>query len=758
MLIKMGMLSSQPKRQYDDDGDDADALIDDIENEPPRSTYFQLGSQEWPLTPPKTDKVAKSIAQQPLPSRPVVPSRVGSGNNNAANRVTSSSSTSRDASANAGMQRTASGTTHATTSTLSRSSHPVAKSTNSTSFHFVATSSKTQAFRPPALNQPVARTSSFANTASTSSSHRNASTSHGIKQRPTNNTLYNAGFTRPGSSTTLTLKTSTSSADVQSATSNASSTSSTVVPKKRVMPWDLPSSGSTSKSIKVTSGASAFHLVGEGKMTRVGLGESTLDIKQKILLSPEQQLVHKLVVDGGKSVFFTGSAGTGKSVLLREIITSLKRKYASTSDAVAVTASTGMAACNIGGTTIHSFAGIGIAIETADQLVRKVQKNKTARGRWQRVKVLLIDEVSMVDGELFDKLAKIAEALRIKGKGKAFGGVQLVVTGDFLQLPPVAKGVPTFAFEAQEWNRCIHHTVNLTQVFRQRDTRFIDMLNEMRFGTLSAQSIATFKSLSRDPKYTDGIDPTELYPRREEVDRSNVTRLNALPGQAIEYRSEDWPSLTAAPPSGNGGPPYTNNSSVKTILNNFMAPSKLTLKVGAQVMLIKNLDATLVNGTIGKIIDFCFFELEDAYDLDVEDGSKVKMEHERKKAKLIADAAAGKAEKVPKVEWRVPGGDTVVKLMTREEFKVEDVGGQKIASRKQFPLILAWAMSIHKSQGQTLPRVKVDLNKVFENGQSYVALSRATDLNGLQVLGFNESKVRAHEKVIEWSKNLEVLR
>ncbi|SCZ87336.1 BZ3500_MvSof-1268-A1-R1_Chr2-2g04802 [Microbotryum saponariae] len=751
----MGMLSSQPKRHYEDDDAASSHFDDDIENEAPRSTFFQLDSQEWPPTPPKPNKLSKHMNPQLASNRPAaVPSlvasssRIGAANKNAElNRVTS---TSRDeATSYGGVQRTTSSTSHPSTS--SRSANPVAKSTATTLSR--TTSSTTQPFRPPALKQPVARTSSSSSVANNASTSRTTSAAQ-QPPRPTTNTLYNAGFTRPSSSSTL--KPTTSSTSVNSTTSNTSASST--VPKKRVMPWDLPSSASLSKAVKLANGTSAFQVIGDGKLTRVGLADSTMDIKQKILLSPEQQIVHKLVVDEGKSVFFTGSAGTGKSVLLREIIASLKRKYVSTQDAVAITASTGMAACNIGGTTIHSFAGIGLGLEAPDQLVRKVQKNKTARGRWQRLKVLLIDEVSMVDGDLFDKLAYIAEGLRIKGKGKPFGGIQLVVTGDFLQLPPVAKGVPTFAFEAKEWNRCIHHTVNLTQVFRQSDTRFIDMLNEMRFGTLSAKSIAIFKSLSRDPKYTDGIDPTELYPRREEVDRSNVFRLNALPGAAIEYRSEDWPSLNAAPANGNGGPPYANHSSAKTILNNFMAPPKLTLKVGAQVMLIKNLDSILVNGTIGRVVEFSFAELEKEVDLDGEDGSKIKMEQERKLNKLIADAAAGKAEKLPRVEWRVPGGQTFSRLMAREEFKVEDVGGQKVASRKQLPLILAWAMSIHKSQGQTLPRVKVDLNKVFESGQSYVALSRATDLDGLQVLGFNESKVRAHEKVIAWSKNLEVLR
>lgn len=199
---------------------------------------------------------------------------------------------------------------------------------------------------------------------------------------------------------------------------------------------------------------------------------------------------------------------------MREIIKSLKRKFPRP-DGVAITASTGMAACNIGGTTIHSFGGIGLAKESTDQLINKVKRNVKARSRWQRAQVLIVDEVSMVDGDLFDKLAGIASGLRGKaGMSKPFGGIQLVVTGDFFQLPPVATGGATakFAFEAKEWRNCIHHTVNLTQVFRQKETEFVDMLNEMRFGKLSLKSIQRFRSLSRPPAYPkDGIEPTELY-------------------------------------------------------------------------------------------------------------------------------------------------------------------------------------------------------------------------------------------------------
>lgn len=161
--------------------------------------------------------------------------------------------------------------------------------------------------------------------------------------------------------------------------------------------------------------------------------------------------------------------GTGKSVLLREIIRGLQSKYYREPDRVAVTASTGLAACNVGGVTLHSFGGIGLGKEPAKELVRKIKRNGKARTRWMRTKVLIIDEISMVDGDLFDKLEEVARIIR--SSGKPFGGLQLVITGDFFQLPPVPDGgkLARFAFEAATWSTSIAHTIGLTQVFRQKD-------------------------------------------------------------------------------------------------------------------------------------------------------------------------------------------------------------------------------------------------------------------------------------------------
>lgn len=189
-----------------------------------------------------------------------------------------------------------------------------------------------------------------------------------------------------------------------------------------------------------------------------------------ISLSQEQEVVKKLVCDDGKSVFFTGPAGTGKSVLMRAIIAQLKKKYAKDPERLAVTASTGLAACNIGGMTLHSFSGIGLGKDDVATLVKKIRRNPKAKNRWLRTKVLVIDEISMVDADLFDKLSQIGRTLR--NNGRSWGGIQLVITGDFFQLPPVPdrdSRDAKFAFDAATWSTSIDHTIGLTEVFRQKD-------------------------------------------------------------------------------------------------------------------------------------------------------------------------------------------------------------------------------------------------------------------------------------------------
>lgn len=427
-------------------------------------------------------------------------------------------------------------------------------------------------------------------------------------------------------------------------------------------------------------------------------------------------------------------------MLLREIISALRRKYIREPDRIAVTASTGLAACNIGGVTLHSFAGIGLGQEPAEELVKKVRRHNTARQRWLRTKVLIIDEISMVDGDLFDKLEQVARTIR--NNGRPFGGIQLIITGDFFQLPPVGERgrAAKFAFDAGTWTTTIEHTIGLHHVFRQKDPVFAGMLNEMREGRMTSESIAKFKSLERPlPRSEENIEATELFPTRAEVDRANNLRMQQLHGDIMHFEARD-------------GGTITDKTMRDKLLDKCMAPQTVSLKKGAQVMLIKNMDDTLVNGSLGKVIGFMteqmfniYKENEEAFleGRDVEGPSEQEIRAQQKASLLGVNTQ----QLYPLVRFSLPDGTTRDLLCKREPWKYEQPNGEVQASREQIPLILAWALSIHKAQGQTLERVRVDLGKAFEKGQAYVALSRATSMAGLQVMRFDASKVRAHEKV-----------
>lgn len=471
--------------------------------------------------------------------------------------------------------------------------------------------------------------------------------------------------------------------------------------------------------------------------------EAPLPGSDTIALSSEQRHVLDLVVEQGKSVFFTGPAGTGKSVLMRAIITELKAKYAREAERIAVTASTGLAACNIGGVTLHSFSGIGLGKEAAGVLIKKVRKNPKAKNRWLKTKCLIIDEISMVDGDLFDKLSQIGRTLR--NDGRPWGGIQLVITGDFFQLPPVpdgSNGQAKFAFDAATWNTSIDYTIGLTQVFRQRDPEFARMLNEMRLGKITEDTVRAFRALERPLTFDDGVDSAELFPLRAQVEGSNEKRLRDLPGRLHKFDASD------------SGDPAVKEK----LLGNMMAPKSIELKLDAQVMLIKNLDSSLVNGSLGRVIGFSderTFEMGGG----IPDDPMMDAAFNKARKKLSSfsrdpDCVSNSKKEYPVVQFITASGTPRVLLCQPEEWKVELPNGEVQAKRSQLPLILAWALSIHKAQGQTLERVTVNLSKVFEKGQAYVALSRATSQAGLRVIGFDRHKVMAHPKVVEFYNKL----
>lgn len=502
-------------------------------------------------------------------------------------------------------------------------------------------------------------------------------------------------------------------------------------------------------------------------------------------LTKEQQYVIDLVVQKRQNVFYTGSAGTGKSVILNNIIHNLQRIYGK--ESVAITASTGLAAATIGGITLHKWSHAGIGNRSAEVLARAISKRRDATMTWRNTKVLIIDEISMIDGKFLSKLEYIARVVR--KNDKPFGGIQLVFTGDFFQLPPVSKSIASnnsikgnsngevealFCFESEAWKKCIQKTILLTKVFRQQDNELIDILNCIRFGEIEQKMIASIKKLEREVKYEDGILPTEIYATRREVDLSNKRQLENLPGDPHTFHAED-----IAP-----------KMKLDLLDSAVMAEKTLVLKEDAQVMMLRNKpDVEVFNGTLGKVLFFTtqrlatkFFEMFHNIDsTTIKDMRLVSKAIHNKRFKEVPEFMAelkardfyhhGKLEEMvnyamnesarepayPFVRWSIGKGKFYHELVLPEPFPVDLPGEPTALQRTQLPIMLCWALSIHKAQGQTIPRLKVDLKNIFEAGQVYVALSRAVSKECLQVKNFNPRKIRSNDKVKEFYKGLETV-
>ncbi|XXG85322.1 hypothetical protein AAC387_Pa11g0418 [Persea americana] len=434
---------------------------------------------------------------------------------------------------------------------------------------------------------------------------------------------------------------------------------------------------------------------------------SIVDFKDDVVLTEKQKEVLKAVVDG-RSVFITGSAGTGKSFLLHHIIHLLRLLHSPRN--VFVTASTGVAACALNGLTLHSFAGVGLATDHSPELLlHKVRCNIPAFKRWRFAKALVVDEISMIDGQLFDRLEFIARSLR-PGR-KVWGGIQLVVAGDFFQLPPVNSPDPNreFAFEADSWSNSFHLQVELTHVFRQSDARLVKLLQAIRKGR--SDDIDWFRFLNScfvEPHFGEREKTvTRLYPRNEDVRRVNEEKLRSLGGEVITYIAQD-----------------EGEESGKKQLKQGIAPQELELCLGARVMLLKNLDPMngLVNGATGTVTGFV-----------------------KSRRKVLSSICAKQV--LPRVQF-----DSKLEIEVEpDSWDVMD-GDVVLATRRQVPLTLAWALSIHKCQGLTLDRLHTDLSRAFGCGMVYVALSRVRSLDGLCLSGFSPRKIKVHPKVLDYSQ------
>jgi hypothetical protein len=287
----------------------------------------------------------------------------------------------------------------------------------------------------------------------------------------------------------------------------------------------------------------------------------------------EEQLEVKERVMANSNVFLTGGAGTGKSFLVKDMIKCLKRKFGAR--AVGITATTAIAASPLGGTSLHSYTGIGLGQGTAHELADKIKKIRATKQRWAETKVLIIDEVSMLSPELLEKLEEIARI--IKNNQRPFGGIQLLFVGDFLQLPPVTdRGKPlAFAFESRIWNTVVDLHFELQIVHRQENHSFVKVLNDLRRGICNPDTTAILRATCKNMLDESDVVATKLYAKNIDVDNINSSCLSKISKPAIVFTAED-----------SGSSDYMVNQLDKFVL----APKALTLKEGAQVMLLKNLD------------------------------------------------------------------------------------------------------------------------------------------------------------------------
>ena len=435
------------------------------------------------------------------------------------------------------------------------------------------------------------------------------------------------------------------------------------------------------------------------------------------------------ILKTGQNVFLTGSAGSGKTYTLNQYIDYLRARRVP----VAVTASTGIAATHMSGTTIHSWSGIGIKDELSERDLTTLSRKQFLADRLKDTAVLIIDEISMLHAK---QLNAVNEVLKhVRKSPLAFGGIQVVVAGDFFQLPPIgSRGESNrekFAFMSQAWLDAGFHICYLSEQHRQVSEEanggidLDDILNEIRRQEVSFESIAALEDT-----FNQDIDikRTRLYTHNLNVNKINDKELADLKGETMRFDA-----------TLNGDPKLA-----ETLKKTVRTQDELILKVGAKVMFIKNnTELGVSNGTMGELIGFAAVKVEDdnneseALIDDVSTDSKSKPKADKKeKSKLKKTPVTTK--KMPVV--RLNSGREVV--AEPEEWIIEDEHGEVLASYEQVPLCLAWAITIHKSQGMTLDAAEIDLSRTFELGQGYVALSRLKSLAGLQLLGMNEMSLQ----------------
>lgn len=408
---------------------------------------------------------------------------------------------------------------------------------------------------------------------------------------------------------------------------------------------------------------------------RPKINERQIEINN-IELSEEQQKIFNIIENQNNNIFVTGKAGTGKSSLLQYF------KYKSKKRLVVV-APTGVAALNVGGQTIHSLFGIPPKFISKDELNQIRVYPKTAF-LLRNIDTVVIDEISMVRADLMDAIDCVLKKAR--NNDQPFGGVQIVMFGDLYQLPPVVSDAELwkyfshnhggcYFFNAHVWTR-LPDIYELTNIFRQKDDNFKNILNEIRHGSISNELLSELNKRVNYEIPNEGV--ITLATNNNSVNKTNSSHLSQLPGKIFSYRAIIEGAIDKAV---------------------FPTEEILQFKKGAQVMFLKNdKNKRWVNGTIGFIDSLSENEIRVNVD--------------------------GIIYPVVKETW-----NKIRYYYNQSERKIEE---EVVSSFTQYPLRLAWAITIHKSQGQTFGSVVVDMGEgAFTHGQTYVAISRCTTLEGL---------------------------
>jgi ATP-dependent DNA helicase PIF1 len=467
-----------------------------------------------------------------------------------------------------------------------------------------------------------------------------------------------------------------------------------------------------------------MRVAGVGPVTVEKYGDDILEILQKddteelpdiglmmgdayAFLSEEQKKVLSLAYEG-HNLLMTGQGGVGKSYLIKLLIKVFEQKGLR----VQVCALTGAASelLDCPSKTIHAWSGTRIIKGHPEEIIQRTVKNKTAVKAWRNLDVLIVDEVSMLSMKHFDILNTIGQ--RIRKNKKPFGGIQVIFSGDFYQIPPVADSDPTsgcFCFESQDWVYTIlpRNVVELKKVFRQRDKKWLKMLKQIRKGGYSLGTVDALNDRVGLPCDPDNV-PTRITPSRKNCRLINQREMAKLDSETKTFLMEVIDNHKEF------YPPQMVEGATRALKKGMMSEC-LPLKVGSEVMCIVNIDLEsqrqIVNGSLGVIRDW-------------------------------------NDEGYPRVEFR--NGRTLD--MVPHVINSETVDGLSI---KQVPLMPAWAITTHKSQGITLDEAMIDAGSDnFEYGQVYVALSRVKTLEGLYLTSFDRFKIKANPKVTAYYDSL----